>query len=66
MQSTESLILEYGRSHIRTARAHGLRQRIRRRARKGDDLAKRFLGASFREGGIPAIQKQLASWLGRQ
>jgi hypothetical protein len=63
MQSTESLIFEYGRTPKNSQFACRARKRIRQRARKGDKLAINFLGASFKPGSIVAIRKQLREFM---
>jgi hypothetical protein len=64
-QSTPELILEYGRTRTGTKEAHGVRKRIRRRARGGDALATRFLVTTFAPASVVGIERQLVAWLGR-
>jgi len=70
MQTTESLILEYGRTKQNTKEARRCRARIRSRSRNGDYLARQFLGhdftiplSKFGERSIKNIRRVLTNWL---
>jgi len=70
MQTTESLILEYGRTQAGTDQARRCRKRIRSRSRNGDYLARQFLGHDFtiplsKFGGrsVKNIRRALTNWL---
>ncbi len=70
MQTTESLILEYGRTQQGSKEARRCRRRLKGRARKGDYLALQFLGHDFtiplsRFGGrsVKNIRQALTKWL---
>jgi len=65
-QTTEALILQYGRVHVGDKEAGRLRRRIRTRATKGDKLAQAFLVTRFKPGDVKYIQAQLRAWLGQQ
>ena len=70
MQTTESLILEYGRTQSGTKEARRCRKHLRTRARKGDYLARQFLDhdftiplSKFGERSIKNIHQALTNWL---
>lgn len=70
MQTTEALILEYGRTQAGTLQARHCRKRIRSRSRKGDKVAHAFLHHDFtfpltRHGGrsVKNIRRVLIEWL---
>jgi len=70
MQTTESLILEYGRTQVGTAQAGRCRKRIQSRSRKGDKLAHAFLHHDFTfsasrygERSVKNIRRVLIKWL---
>jgi len=74
MQTTQSLILQYGRTqHGVGTLAHRLRKRLRRRARNRakyigveNTLAQKFLGASFKpQKNIARIRTDLLLWFKR-
>ena len=70
MQTTEALILEYGRTQAGTLQARHCRKRIRNRSRKGDKLAHAFLHHDFTfavsrygERSVENIRQVLTKWL---
>jgi len=70
MQTTESLILEYGCSKVGTDQARRCRKKLRSRSRNGDYLARQFLGhdftiplSKFGERSIKNIRQVLTNWL---
>ncbi len=60
MQTTESLIRQYSHTRKGQMLAPRLFSIIRKRARRGDELARRFLDHQFTPGSMANIQRQVA------
>ena len=70
MQTTESLIKQFSRTRRDRLLAPRIHKQIRKRARRGDALARDFLNTlasdHFKPGEPDQVADQVDAWLGRQ